>query len=92
LAKEDRRRARALGEGAIIRLWHAARSFAKYRREFDVSTAHRTFHKWTRQKNSHHGADRAIAAIYGFSGGGYNVRLMWKQLEQPHQERIRKIW
>jgi hypothetical protein len=25
-------------------------------------------------------ADRAIAAIYGFSGGGYNVRLIWKQL------------
>jgi hypothetical protein len=36
-------------------------------------------------------ADRAIAAIYGFSGGGYNARLIWKQLEPPHQERIRKI-
>jgi hypothetical protein len=36
-------------------------------------------------------ADRAIAAIYGFSGGGYNVRLIWKQLEPPHQGRIRKI-
>jgi hypothetical protein len=36
-------------------------------------------------------ADRAIAAIYGFSGGGYNARLIWKHLEPPHQERIRKI-
>jgi hypothetical protein len=36
-------------------------------------------------------ADRAIAAIYAFSGGGYNARLIWKQLEPPHQERIRKI-
>jgi hypothetical protein len=36
-------------------------------------------------------ADRSIAAIYGFSGGGYNVRLIWKQLEPPHQERIRKV-
>jgi hypothetical protein len=36
-------------------------------------------------------ADRAIVAIYGFSGGGYNVRLIWKQLEPPHQGRIRKI-
>src|SRR5580704_8948705 len=36
-------------------------------------------------------ADREIAAIYGFSGGGYNARLIWKQLEPPHQQRIRKI-
>jgi hypothetical protein len=36
-------------------------------------------------------ADRVIAAIYGFSGGGYNARLIWKQLEPRHQERIRKI-
>jgi hypothetical protein len=36
-------------------------------------------------------ADRTIAAIYGFSGGGYNARLIWKQLEPPHQQRIRKI-
>jgi hypothetical protein len=35
--------------------------------------------------------DRAIAAICGFSGGGYNVRLIWKQLEPSHQGRIRKI-
>jgi hypothetical protein len=36
-------------------------------------------------------ADRSIAAIYGFSGGGYNVRLIWKQLEPRIQERIRKV-
>jgi hypothetical protein len=36
-------------------------------------------------------ADPEIAAIYGFSGGGYNARLIWKQLEPPHQERIRRI-
>jgi hypothetical protein len=36
-------------------------------------------------------ANRAIVAIYGFSGGGYNARLIWKQLEPPHQERIRRI-
>jgi hypothetical protein len=36
-------------------------------------------------------ADRKIAAIYGFSGGGYNVRFIWKQLEPSHQGRIRKI-
>jgi hypothetical protein len=35
-------------------------------------------------------SDRAIAAIYGFSGG-YKVRLIWKQLEPSHQGRIRKI-
>jgi hypothetical protein len=33
-------------------------------------------------------ADRGIGAIYGFSGGGYNARLIWKQLEPPHQQRI----
>jgi hypothetical protein len=36
-------------------------------------------------------ADPAIAAIYGFSRGGYNARVIWKQLEPPHRERIRKI-
>ena len=36
-------------------------------------------------------ADPAIVAIYGFSAGGYNARLIWKQLEPPHQARIRKI-
>jgi hypothetical protein len=41
LVKEDPRRARALGEGAIIRLWHGARTFARYRHEFNISTAQR---------------------------------------------------
>jgi hypothetical protein len=41
LVKEDPRRARAFGEGAIIRLWHGARTFARYRQEFNIKTAHR---------------------------------------------------
>jgi hypothetical protein len=36
LVAEDPRRARAIGEGAVIRLWHGARSFARYRREFGL--------------------------------------------------------
>lgn len=35
--------------------------------------------------------DHAIAAIYGFSGGGYNARLIWKKLEPTEHERIRQI-
>jgi hypothetical protein len=35
--------------------------------------------------------DRAIAAIYGFSGGGYNARLIWKKLEPTEHARIRQI-
>jgi hypothetical protein len=35
--------------------------------------------------------DHAITAIYGFSGGGYNARLIWKKLAPAEQERIRKI-
>ena len=31
LVAEDPRRARAIGEGAVIRLWHGARSFERYR-------------------------------------------------------------
>lgn len=34
LVAEDPRRARAIGEGAVMRLWHGARSFDRYRREF----------------------------------------------------------
>jgi heme oxygenase-like protein len=37
LVVEDPRRARALGEGAIMRLWHGARTFARYRREFNIN-------------------------------------------------------
>ncbi len=38
LVAEDSRRARAIGEGALMRLWHGARCFDRYRREFSIST------------------------------------------------------
>jgi len=41
LVAEDPRRARAIGEGAVIRLWHGARTFERYRREFGLITAPR---------------------------------------------------
>jgi hypothetical protein len=41
LVTEDPRRARAIGEGAVMRLWHGARTFERYRREFGSTTAHR---------------------------------------------------
>jgi hypothetical protein len=37
LAEEDPRRARAIAEGALIRLWHGARTFECYRREFGLA-------------------------------------------------------
>jgi hypothetical protein len=37
LVAEDPRRARAIGEGAMMRLWHGARSFERYREEFGLS-------------------------------------------------------
>jgi Iron-containing redox enzyme len=37
LVKEDPRRARAFAEGAIMRLWHGARTFARYRQEFNFT-------------------------------------------------------
>ena len=36
LVVEDARRARAIGEGAVMRLWHGARSFERYRGEFGL--------------------------------------------------------
>ena len=36
LVAEDARRARAIGEGAILRLWHGARCFERYRERFKV--------------------------------------------------------
>ena len=36
LVDEDPRRAQAIGEGAIMRLWHGARTFARYRSEFNI--------------------------------------------------------
>ncbi len=35
--------------------------------------------------------DYTITAIYGFSGGGYNARLIWSELTRPERDRIRKI-
>jgi hypothetical protein len=40
LVAEDPRRAAALGEGAVMRLWHGARTFARYRREFGLDMPH----------------------------------------------------
>ena len=40
LVAEDPRRAQAIGEGAIMRLWHGARSFERYRREFGIDATH----------------------------------------------------
>jgi hypothetical protein len=36
-------------------------------------------------------SDETIAAIYGFAGGGYNARLIWKELTAAERERIRKV-
>jgi heme oxygenase-like protein len=41
LVTEDPRRARAIGEGAVMRLWHGARCFERYRREFGLNIARR---------------------------------------------------
>jgi hypothetical protein len=35
--------------------------------------------------------DQTVTAIYGFSGGGYNARLIWKELTPAERERIRKV-
>jgi hypothetical protein len=39
LVSEDPRRARAIAEGAVLRLWHGARCFERYRREFNLADA-----------------------------------------------------
>jgi hypothetical protein len=36
-------------------------------------------------------ADAKVTAIYGFSGGGYNTRALWTQLDSSERERIRKV-
>jgi pyrroloquinoline quinone (PQQ) biosynthesis protein C len=41
LVKEDRRRARAIAEGAVMRLWHGARSFKRYREHFGLAPVNR---------------------------------------------------
>jgi Iron-containing redox enzyme len=40
LVAEDPRRAQAIGEGAVIRLWHGARCFDRYRQEFGLDASH----------------------------------------------------
>src|SRR5262245_8156192 len=35
--------------------------------------------------------DVAVTAIYGFSGGGYNARTIWRQLNAAERGRIRKV-
>ncbi len=35
--------------------------------------------------------DETVAAIYGFSGGGYNARAIWKELTPAQRHRIRKV-
>jgi hypothetical protein len=35
--------------------------------------------------------DESVTAIYGFSGGGYNARLIWKELNAAERGRIRKL-
>ena len=37
LVAEDPRRARAIGEGSVLRLWHGARCFERYRQKFNLS-------------------------------------------------------
>src|SRR3954469_16757603 len=41
LVAEDPRRARAIAEGAVMRLWHGARSFDRYRAEFGLALSDR---------------------------------------------------
>ena len=38
LIEEEPRRAAAIGEGAVLRLWHGARCFDRYRRHFGLDT------------------------------------------------------
>jgi hypothetical protein len=35
--------------------------------------------------------DRAVTALYGFSGGGYNARTIWKQLSDEERARLAKV-
>jgi hypothetical protein len=40
LVAEDPRRAKAIGEGAMMRLWHGARTFERYREAFGLCKVH----------------------------------------------------
>jgi hypothetical protein len=35
--------------------------------------------------------EKNITALYGFSGGGYNTRSIWAELNGPERNRIRKV-
>jgi hypothetical protein len=35
--------------------------------------------------------DETVTAIYGFSGGGYNARMIWKELNAAERERIHTV-
>jgi hypothetical protein len=35
--------------------------------------------------------DRTVKGLYGFSGGGYNARLIWKELSPAERQRIFKV-
>ena len=35
--------------------------------------------------------DDSVRAIYGFSGGGYNARRVWQELDPVERERLQKI-
>jgi hypothetical protein len=35
--------------------------------------------------------NETVAAIYGFSGGGYNARTIWEELTAAERQRIRKV-
>jgi len=35
--------------------------------------------------------DETVTGIYGFSGGGYNARVIWEQLSAAERARIRRI-
>jgi hypothetical protein len=35
--------------------------------------------------------DDSVRAIYGFSGGGYNVRRVWQELDPAERKRLQKI-
>jgi hypothetical protein len=35
--------------------------------------------------------DQTVRALYGFSGGGYNARTIWKQLSADERKRIGKV-
>jgi hypothetical protein len=35
--------------------------------------------------------DSTVKGLYGFSGGGYNARLVWKELSPAERQRISKV-